>query len=810
MRVLQFLFFLGLTLTSILLLNKPTMDYPPLGRLLDPVSGFWANIATDDREEVLLADVGAQVKVYWDAHEIPHIVAENERDLYYTQGYVAAHHRLWAMELLYLRHAGKLSSLLGAHYLEEDRLQRRLGLGMAAERAWEVIQQDIQVRAMVESYTGGINAYIRGLSYKDYPVAYKLLDYAPAEWTPYKTCLILKGLEADMSIGGYDLAHSALIQRLGRVDFDGLYPAFSDRPDAVLPEEEEAFSWAEEVPVPPQDLDTPRWHLPQTKPLSNRLWVDQVAIGRTQTADSSVMLAHSVHAPLQLPAQWYLVQLESPRLHLVGGSIPGIPGVLIGANQHIAWGFSPTGRDIADWYQVALHSAEGDEYRYNNDRYKTQTRIEAFDVRGAAVFYDTVRYTHHGPLVYDRHFSGQASHSTATEMGLALRWAGHLASNPLRWVYAMAHAHSYRDVEKSLDASIGPHAYLLMGSAHGPMALWPQGRYPHKWTGQGRLVLDGTHPAHDWQGYIADKHRWSLFNPARGFISTARQSPVAQANRYGYAYYGDHYEDYRGRRINERLRAMEGIQAADLMKLHTDHFNYLAYEALPLMLDSLQSASLALQESQIVQSLREWDYFNRSEDTAPTYFAEWFQQLYQRIWDELDASATHLPTPAHTVHLMKNEPLLAYYDEVSSLRRENLHTLINESFDAMVQVLNNWQAAHPDKALQWGHVHPVHIQHPFAWASFGIADVPINGSAYSLNATHGGFGNTLRLIVHLTPEGQTQCWAVYPGGQPENPGHPLAKSLAAIWQEGKYLALPLITHRNKDPKHVQYIQPAYP
>ena len=175
-----------------------------MGKLLNPFTGFWQNAEKvdgwKDYANANLPGLTDEVKVYFDERLVPHVFAKNDADLYFMQGYITAKFRLWQMEIQTHDAGGRVSEVIGEKTIEHDRMQRRIGLGYGAENAQEYILKDEQSRKLIDAYCKGINSYISSLKPKDYPVEYKLLDYAPEEWTSIKVALLLKNM-ANMLFG---------------------------------------------------------------------------------------------------------------------------------------------------------------------------------------------------------------------------------------------------------------------------------------------------------------------------------------------------------------------------------------------------------------------------------------------------------------------------------------------------------------------------------------------------------------------------------------------------------------------------------
>ena len=785
MRVLATVFLCSLTVLCTWMLNQRFESYPPLGKLLNPASGFWANTEMERisaPSELKIEGLSAPVTVYWDENLIPHISAQTSRDLYIVQGYVTAFHRLWQMEFQLFKTEGRLSEVLGTVTAKYDQRQRRKGLRYAAEEMWKEVSKDPKTRSMLEAYSEGVNAYINTLSYRDYPIEYKLLDYKPGAWSPYKSCLLIKEMGDILSLDDRDIENSNLIQQLGQETFDLLFSEQYPQQSYVIPSGT-SFNF-EPLPLPSASHDTLALRLPpRKKGPSPHHGSNTVVIGPGKSRDSLVLFSCSPDLDLNLPSTWYLNHLIEPEGQVMGGTIPGLPGVVIGFNDSIAWGLANAERDLSDWYEVRFTDTSRQEYYYNNDEYKTKIRVETIYVRDQKPIYDTVVYTHHGPVVYDRNFSEGLSSS----LNLARRWSGYYPSNEFAMIYYVNRARNYEDFRKAIAHLKTPSQNISFASASGDIAIHEQGYYPLKWIGQGKFVMDGSKSVNDWYMPIPNEHVLWAKNPAQGFLSAANQYPVDHT--YPYYIYSYNFEHFRGRRLDERLQSMENIRSKDLIRLQNDNFNYIAYESLPLMLDSLDRRLLSVEESQVYGILSRWDYFNDANLTAPTYFETWFDLLVESIWDEIHLlpNPKYEPSIYHTIQLMRNHPTLSFYDRVSTSKRETLGTLIADTFKKSVTRLIDWKEAH-HQSPTWAKVRGTEIRHLLRLEPFGVYDVPTGGNHNIINAIKGNHGPTLRIVVAFS-KGQAQAWAIYPGSQVGNPGHTAYAEWITRWAEADYLSL---------------------
>ena len=295
MRLLLTIFLFSITFVCTFFLNQRIGSYPPIGKFLDPVNGFWANseeAGINAATSISLQGIKQPVDIYWDSSLIPHIVAKTNYDLYFAQGYVTAFHRLWQMEFQLFKTEGRLSELLGERTLAFDRWQRRKGLRYAAEETCVEVAKMSETKTMLDAYTDGVNAYISDLNYADYPIEYKLLDYSPSPWSPYRSCLLIKEMADILSLDDRDIENTHLLQRLGKETFDLLFPEWHPNLSYVVPEGT-SFDF-DPLQLPPSSQDTLELPLPKVSSTrSNSNGSNTAVVSATKSATGHVLFSNT-------------------------------------------------------------------------------------------------------------------------------------------------------------------------------------------------------------------------------------------------------------------------------------------------------------------------------------------------------------------------------------------------------------------------------------------------------------------------------------------------------------------------------------
>ena len=226
------------------------------------------------------------------------------------------------------------------------------------------------------------------------------------------------------------------------------------------------------------------------------------AISGAKSATGYPILANDPHLNLTFPSIWYQVQLSSPTVNVNGASLPGAPCIIIGYNQKISWGVTNVDADVLDWYQVKFKDDTREEYWYNNKWNKVIKRIEVIKILGAKDETDTVRYTHHGPVVYESAVQKPKNSERSVPVGDALRWIAHDESNDILAFYRLNRAKDYAGYREALTHYTAPAQNFIYAGNDQNVAITPNGKFPLKYKDQGKFIMDGSDTANDWHGWI--------------------------------------------------------------------------------------------------------------------------------------------------------------------------------------------------------------------------------------------------------------------------------------------------------------------
>ncbi|MFN8922883.1 MAG: penicillin acylase family protein, partial [Sphingobacteriia bacterium] len=651
----------------IYVLSIPLPGIPPLGPFISPWHGFWQNAETEapvvGQGELRLPGIQDEVELVYDSRLVPHIFAHNEADLYYAQGYVTASLRLWQMETQTRYAAGRLSEVFGDRTLEVDRRFRRMGLEWAARRSLEVMMADATTRQVLEAYCQGVNDYIRQLHPSQYPLMYKLLNYAPRSWEPLHVALLLKYMSWNLTGSSYDEQLTQAAAQYGTAVLGELYPDFPELISPIVPNEildvQRAPGPGVPHALPVQAAGTPN-PLARIQPNPHN-GSNNWALAGSRTQSGYPLLANDPHLHLGLPSLWFEVQLHAPGINVYGATLAGAPGVLVGFNEQASWGITTTGSDVLDWYRIT-QSPDGHKYKYGEAWRPLTLRTDTVRSKSGKQLIERTWHSHHGPIVWKE--QGQAN----MPAGYAMRWAGHDAGNELLTFYLLNRTHSYPGYLKALASYYCPAQNFVFADTSGTIAIWSYGRLPLKAKGQGKQLLDGSDPAQDWQGWVPAADNPHIVNPKRGYVASANQNPVGDAYPY---YLGWSFASWeRASRIEGRLAAMQRATPEDFRRLQLDNTNVLAEKILPRLLVVLQQGldPKKLQQPDLAHAyaqLKAWNYRHEPGSLGATYFQHWWLALDTAIWqDQLPGPTYRYPPRAVTAQLIAQQDTGKWYDDL--------------------------------------------------------------------------------------------------------------------------------------------------
>ncbi len=731
----------------------------------DPVAG-----------SIQLAGLRETVTVRRDERGIPYIEAKNDDDLYFAQGFVTASDRLWQMDLGRRSARGEVAEVLGTLALEEDKRHRRFGFGAAAEA--EVAAASPRDRKALESYAMGVNAYIATLDAKSLPPEFQILQYQPKPWTA-ADCLVIPKLffetlstswrldimrEALAGLPGEKLA--AMLPETSPLDVlvvgDDKKPAQKRaRGNAGTTAEANTVApiiasvlqaLAEDEAVEARSLARVGLHAEALAASNN--WV----VSGKRTVSGKPLLANDPHLAASAPAVWYMIHLSAPGIRVAGVTAGGIPGVIIGHNQKIAWGFTNVGPDVQDLYSEKFDPANPRRYATPAGWRDAEVRHEQIRVRKDFVSTATdnvdldVTVTRHGPIIFENAGKRYALRWTAIDPKL----------NKGEGLDGLNRAGNWKEFTNAISRYTGATQNMVFADVDGHIGYYAAGRVPIRASGDGSVPYDGSTDAGEWNSFIPFQELPHVFDPPSGMIITANQRIVGAS----YPHFLTHSwaQPYRARRISDLLNKKPKLTADDFRAVLGDVYSIAGMTFVKGVSNTLKGQTGAAADEQLRQAITamdSWDGRLDADSKVAPVVAQMRIAFRTRIieaaigadlaksfgWSNFDTTLDRIITDQPATWLPKEFKTYA----------ELLRACYGDARQALAKALGE-----DESKWTWGNLVKSRFPHPlgpvpFIGGQFTIPPFPQNGTPFMVGATvNVGASVSMRLIADPSDWDKTQ------------------------------------------------------
>ena len=733
-----------------------------------------------------------RVIVRRDERSIPYIESRNEADLYLAQGYVTASDRLWQMDLLRRTARGELSEILGRATLEQDKIHRTYGFAAITESS--IRNMPSPVRAQFEAYAAGVNAYIDSCDANRLPVEFRILQYKPQPWRAADTLLIGKLMAESLTTSWQsDLMRSArsdlpndVREALNNRPSPWDVPIVgSDRSDnktssnshnlfnpAPVGDESYAASstqtWDEVHSLTEAITDSlKRAGLFSSELAASNNWV----VSGKRSASGRPLLANDPHLDPSAPSIWYLTHLSMPGLRVAGVTFPGMPGIVIGHNERIAWGMTNLGADVQDLYIETFDKQNPKLYLTPGGWREAEARREEIKVRKGVgdpsletVAFD-VTTTSHGPIILEK-----------DSKRYALRWTAlDKQASELGAFYSINRARNWMEFREALKDFPGPAQNFIYADLEGHIGYYGAGRIPIRWTGDGSLPYDGTKSDGDWSSFISFAALPHTYDPPSGIIVTANNRIVGLD--YPNHLTLDWAPPYRARRIFDLLKDKPKLTAEDFRKIQSDIYTISGITFARQFVKIARAVSdqpndAGLKET--IEGLEKWDGNMNAESQAPVILSEIRAAFRRRILTAVlgparAEQASRDISSTFTDYLITEQPRQFLPREFAGYAA----LLVACEKDARESLVKRFGA---DRAeWKWARiavarfVHPLSLV-PMTGAKFVIPAFPFNGSNGTFPTVNVGSSVSMRLIADTADWDKTQQGiALGESGDPQSP-----------------------------------------
>ena len=738
------------------------------------------------------------VKIITDGYGIPHIYAHNEDDLYFAQGYIHAQERLWQMEMNRRLGAGQLAEIFGPVALATDRFCRRLGLHRAADAATD--QLSAHNRRILEAYINGINMFTQTNPHK-LPVEFTLLGITPKPW--HIRDVIQWGKIQGWTLSGNwetEVVRARLVAKLGPARAAKLEPGYDAKHPLIIPSG-----------VAYQGINLGMLEQYENiKELSgfgqfggSNNWV----IDGTMTSSGAPILCNDPHLGQSIPSLYFECHLIAGDIDVTGVSFPGAPGIIIGHNQHIAWGITNAVSDVADLYIEKFNPDNPHQYEFQGQWENAQVVREEIRVKGQDdPIIEEVLITRHGPILTSLTHNAQQEE----ELPLALRWTGLEQHQLAESVLQINRATNWEEFCNGLRAWDVPPQNFVYADRKGNIGYVMAGAIPIRARGQALLPSPGWTGAYEWTGLIPFEELPQTYNPEQHFIITANNRVVDD----NYPYYITHewLNGYRAQRIHDILTSKETFTLEDMVTLQGDQYSLPATEIVPYILNLTPKNPLQ-QAAQGI--LRTWDYVMTPSSIGATLYSTFLRKLTQLTFDSVLGDDTTLAnqylgagttifalmtgysgrsTPL-LIRLLKDHDDNWFADSLFANGPKTWEVALERTFEATLDELHE-QLGGNILRWQYGAMHKMSCLHPLGAIKplakfFNRGPYPVGGDIDTVNRGASPYNapedvqsvSSYRLIVDLSNLESSR--AIHIPGQS---GHPVSKhfdDFIPLWLENK-------------------------
>ncbi|MBX9388956.1 penicillin acylase family protein [Streptomonospora nanhaiensis] len=742
--------------------------------LLAAAAGFWSvrRAFPQTQGELALPALEGEATVYRDGRGVPHVYAATAEDLFRAQGFVHAQDRFWQMHFNRMTTAGRLAELFGPDQVGTDVYLRTMGWRRVAEREYDLLEPD--TRAYLDAYAEGVNAYLDQRGGGELGLEFTVLgvlspDHEVEPWTAVDSLAWLKAMAWDLRGNmAEEIERAGLVaDGLTREQVEELYPAYPEEEHAPIVSGGRVRDGAFEpdpgpgagdgggdTALPPADAAPALAEVgaglaavpPLVGPHSSGLGSNSWVVSGEHTASGLPLLANDPHLGAQMPSVWHQTGLHCTEVtdacpfDVTGFGFAGLPGVVIGHNADIAWGFTNLGPDVADLY---LERIEGDAAVVDGEHEPLRTREETVRVAGGADVTFTVRSTRHGPLLSDAASAldlrdigeappvdaegrpaEQAAAAPEGGYGVALSWTALEPGTTADAIFAMNAAEDFASFREAARSFAVPAQNLVYADTEGTIGYQAPGTIPVRGAGDGRWPAPGWDSDYDWRGYLDFDELPTVTDPESGFIVTANQAAVG--SDYPHLLTADWDYGYRSERIRTLLAdavGRGGLTTADMGEIQLDNENSGARAIVPYLLDAPAEGTAA--EGR--RLLAEWDFQQDADSAAAAFYNAVWHHLLDLTFDELGSG---YPMDGGSrgwlvVSRLLEDPGSPWWrGTVADGRDAVLAEAMERAAEELAQTLGE-----DPRSWRWGDLHTLTAGHP-SLGSSGIAPLEwvFNGS----------------------------------------------------------------------------------
>jgi len=804
---------------------------PALGRSLDPGRGAWAAAAggVPVRSQTLtLPGLAHPVSVAFTGHGVPSIRAAGQPDAFLALGYLHARFRLTEMDLERRLGEGRVAQLAGPAGVSSDEFELRLGLLRTAQAEWAAMPRSGPAAQALLAYSRGVNDYLAQVRADgQWPSIFALAGVYPRAWTPVDSLVLQGVLTQQLDFTTTPLDYALLERSLGPARTMAWFPVLPPRHVPQFPYDPGPYRDRGVAPIAAQASAATVTAQPAASTAAGPAMAPGGAAGAAIAAGSVLskigrlppglvhrapdsnawaadghtvaggvaMLAGDPHLPQTIPSIWYQAALSAPGLAVTGVTVPGLPGVLIGHNSHVAWSLTDTQNQATLFYAEQTSPRRPGQFFWRGAWRPMRPVRYTIPVRGAAPVPLTVDLTVHGPVLT------RAGQTTSVD------WMGNIPSPDLAVLLAVDKARDFAQFRAALAGWRAPAQNFVYADDRGNIGAISAGYYPIVRHGDPWLPLPGT-GADDVAGVIPYRSVPQVYDPPGHVVVTANQRPAGPSYPYYLGTTADFFDPgYRAGQIGALLHGKSRLGPGAFAAIQLDVTDALARRIVPRLLAALHGQHLSAPGQAAASLLRGWPGSMTATSAAAalwwTFWGDYLAAVFGPWWRAAKVPV-HLDRPGLAVSPQQfslDQVLEAWTVADPGNRaftapggpRRRAAAVMRLAFGAAVAHLTARLGGRPG-TWAWGRLHTRRFPSITQAPGLGYGPRASGGDAWTIDAADGGLeshaGPSWRMIVAWTGRGSAAAEGVYPGGQSENPASVWYSDQMADWWDGRYLPMP--------------------
>lgn len=778
-----------------------------------------------DTGTVNISGISSNVKIYTDDYGVPHILASNESDMYFSLGYMHARDRLWQMDLTRRVAEGRLSEILGSAVLDYDKLFRTVGINNTAYKLYE--NASPRSKEILTAYSNGVNKFIE-THINELPAEFDILNYKPEQWKPEHSLMIGRLMGWELNIAWYtDYVMGEVINKAGIEKTSIIFPDTSITLFKKIKVETDSLTdSAKKISSLENNFKSivtlgssffsinescRKFFGINNSHSGSNSWV----ISGDKSESGKPILANDPHLAFMAPSKWYEAHLKGGNTEVTGMTLPGVPAVIIGHNNSIAWGMTNLMNDDNDFIILEKDSTDNSRYRYKNQVFKIDSVTVRIPVKDSVEAELIVRYTPYGVVISDLNKHGFIMDKRSKEKLMTFKWTGNEITDDILSFYKLNTAQNWDDFRNGLKDFCCPAQNFTYADTSGNIGYHAAGKIPIRKSDSFEGKIYPSALSEDWTGFVDFDKMPNVYNPKEGYITTANTNPwnwlkTESKEKYYISYFWEPSSRFEA--ISEVLKGSGKFNSDEFKLLQMNLRSPFAKTISSYLTEAFKDVKSP--DALTTAALDKFKYWNGEmlhNEPVGAIYNVFFVYLVKNIYyDELgdDVFTDFLAIGSFpynsTLKLLKEneEESGVWFDNINTSAKETKNDIIRKSFIEALDYLKNRFNTDDVNLWRWGELHKLKFMHLLGSASaldptfnigpyeIGGDQTTINNSEYNFNDAYknGKFddilGPSMRMITDMSDI--RHSLSVNSTGQSGQPIHPNYQDQTRMWIYGEY------------------------